>query len=196
MSRMFGGPEPESVVERYFLPSEAIAENVRLHWSVIIEPFVSALLSLIAAFYIVGQLKDRTGAFDDFLILAAFGMVGRLVYRVLEWDFDRFIVTNRRIALVTGLIWSRQVAMMPLERVTDMTYSQSVPGRIFGWGTFVVESAGQDQALRTVNRIPSPDDLYRTIMSLLFAPMQPAVAPPSAQESSPELRHPPNPDGS
>lgn len=196
MSRTFGGPEPESVIERYFLPSEAIAENVRLHWSVVIEPFVTALLSMIFAFYIVAQLKDRTGGFDDVLILAAFGMVLRLVYRVLEWDFDRFIVTNRRIALVTGLIWRRQVAMMPLERVTDMTYSQSVPGRIFGWGTFIVESAGQEQALRTVNRIPSPDVLYRTIMTLLFAPKQPAVAPASAQESSPELQHPPNPDGS
>jgi len=189
-------PQPESILERYFLPSEAIAESVRLHWSVILEPFLSALGSLIAVFYIVGQLSDRAGAFDDVLILAAFAMIGRLVYRVLEWDFDRFIVTNRRIAMVTGVIWSRQVAMMPLERVTDMTYSQSVPGRIFGWGTFVVESAGQDQALRTVDRVPSPDDLYRTIMRLLFAPKTPASAPPKPDGPPPELQHPANPDGS
>lgn len=197
MSRAGGAyPQPESIVERYFLPSEVVAANVRLHWSVVIEPFCTALFSLFAAFYIVGQLSDRSGGFDDILVLAAFGMTGRLVYRVLDWDFNRLIVTNRRIALVTGLLWRRRVAMMPLERVTDMTLSQTVSGRIFGWGTFVVESAGQEQALRTVDRVPSPDDLYRTIIGLLFAPKTPGGMPATAEHPRPELRHPPNPDGS
>lgn len=181
MSRMIAGPEPESIIERYFLPTEVIAEKVRLHWSVMIEPFLSGVGAFILSFMIVGNMPDRAGGIDDFIILAGLGMLVRTAYRLLEWDFDRFIVTNHRIALVTGVLWNRRVAMMPLERVTDMTYSQTVAGRIFGWGTFVVESAGQDQALRTVDRIPSPDELYRTIMKLLFAPKKPAAdAKPSA----------------
>ncbi|MGB9377979.1 MAG: PH domain-containing protein [Mycobacteriales bacterium] len=197
MSRSPGAyPDSESILEKYFLPSERIAENVRLHWSVIIEPFLSAMGSLIIAFYIVGNMSSRGGVFDDALILAAFGMIMRLVYRVLEWDFDRFIVTNRRIALVQGLLWSRKVAMMPLERVTDMTYSQSAAGRLFGWGTFVVESAGQEQALRTVDRIPSPDRLYRTMLTLLFAPKAPAKSGQRSPWPPAELPPPRDSDGS
>ena len=47
--------------------------------------------------------------------------------------------------------------MMPLIKVTDMSYNRSVPGRILGYGRFVMESAGQDQALREVNWVPDPD---------------------------------------
>ena len=40
--------------------------------------------------------------------------------------------------------------MMPLTKVTDMSFKRSFPGRLLGYGEFIVESAGQDQALRNV----------------------------------------------
>ncbi len=47
-------------------------------------------------------------------------------------------------------VFTRRVAMMPLMKVTDMSYNRSVLGRLVGYGEFVLESAGQEQALRTV----------------------------------------------
>jgi hypothetical protein len=38
----------------------------------------------------------------------------------------------------------------------------------FGYGKFVVESAGQDQALSTIDFVPHPDRLYQQISDLLF----------------------------
>jgi Bacterial PH domain len=58
--------------------------------------------------------------------------------------------------------------MMPLARVTDMRYQRSPLGRILGYGTFVLESAGQDQALSSINFLPDPDELYREVCELLF----------------------------
>jgi hypothetical protein len=58
--------------------------------------------------------------------------------------------------------------MMPLMKVTDMSYERSVPGRILGYGRFVMESAGQDQALREVNWVPEPDEHYRAICAEIF----------------------------
>jgi len=52
--------------------------------------------------------------------------------------------------------------------VTDMTFRQSFPGRIFGYGTFILESAGQDQALSNVPFIPYPEQLYLEVCELLF----------------------------
>lgn len=154
-------------VSRYVLPTETIEVNRRLHWSIIIPPFLAALGSLFVAGYLTGQMTDRSGSVDDLIWLAALGMIGRLVWRVAQWNGDRFIVTGRRIMLVTG-VFGRRVAMMPLQRVTDMTYRRTLAGRIFGWGTFVIESAGQDQALRTIDRLPSPDGLYQTVCMLMF----------------------------
>ena len=47
--------------------------------------------------------------------------------------------------------------MMPLNKVTDMSFQRSFPGRLMGYGEFIVESAGQNQALDRVGlfRIPS-----------------------------------------
>ena len=46
-----------------------------------------------------------------------------------EWYYDRFVLTNKRVMLVEGVV-ARKVAMMPLTRVTDMKYTQSPLGRV------------------------------------------------------------------
>ncbi|HEX5859843.1 MAG TPA: PH domain-containing protein, partial [Microbacterium sp.] len=64
----------------------------------------------------------------------------------------------------------RKVAMMPLLKVTDMTYDRSLLGRIVGYGTFVLESAGQGQALSVITHVPDADTHYRAICTQLFGP--------------------------
>jgi hypothetical protein len=57
--------------------------------------------------------------------------------------------------------------------VTDMTFQRSFPGRVFGYGTFVLESAGQGQALSKVDFIPYPEQLYLEVCDLLFPSKDP-----------------------
>ena len=96
-----------------------------------------------------------------------FALVARLVYLVVEWRHDWFVATDKRLLLFYGFV-TRKVSMMPLMKVTDMSYERSIPGRIFGYGRFVMESAGQDQALHEVNWVPSPDANYRAICAEIF----------------------------
>ena len=58
--------------------------------------------------------------------------------------------------------------MMPLAKVTDMSFQRSAMGRLLGYGEFIVESAGQNQALRNVDRLPYPEQLYLEICGLIF----------------------------
>ena len=78
-----------------------------------------------------------------------------------------FTVTNKRMILVNGLA-VRKVAMMPLTKVTDMSFQRSAMGRVFGYGEFIVESADRGQALRSVNFLPYPEQLYLEVCGLLF----------------------------
>ena len=39
---------------------------------------------------------------------------------------------------------------------------------MLGYGKFVVESAGQDQALQTVDHLPYPEQLYLEVCGLIF----------------------------
>jgi membrane protein YdbS with pleckstrin-like domain len=71
--------------------------------------------------------------------------------------------------LIEGIL-ARKVAMMPLLRVTDMKYTQTPVGRVLGYGTFELESAGQEQALRKIENLPNPTDLYLQVVEEMYEP--------------------------
>jgi hypothetical protein len=58
--------------------------------------------------------------------------------------------------------------MMPLSKVTDMSFQRSIIGQMLGYGEFVLESAGQDQAFRVVSFLPYPEQLYLEVCSMIF----------------------------
>ena len=89
------------------------------------------------------------------------------VWQVFEWRHTRVVVTSKRIMLFEGFI-TRRVSMMPLSKVTDMSYDLTVLGRILGYGHFVLESAGQDQALSSIDFVPDPDGHYQDIIGQIF----------------------------
>jgi uncharacterized membrane protein YdbT with pleckstrin-like domain len=98
------------------------------------------------------------------------GYLSVLLYflqRVAAWQATYFTVTDSRMILVSGFA-VRKVSMMPLARVTDMSFQRSALGRLLGYGEFIVESAGQDQALRTIDFLPYPDQLYLEVCGLIF----------------------------
>lgn len=152
---------------RYLLPSERCVVSVRRHWSLLGLPFALALGALFGAGWISGSLSGSKGPIDDIVWYVALAVLGYAGWRFFEWQVDRFIVTDKRILLTSGLLTHR-VGMMPLRKVTDMTYERSLAGRLCGYGTFVMESAGQDQALHRIDHLPRPDLLYREVSDLLF----------------------------
>src|SRR3712207_2124914 len=95
------------------------------------------------------------------------GASGYLALRAGEWWMRHFIVTNRRVLLTTGII-VRTVALLPLRRITDLTYKETLFGQLLGYGTFRFESAGQQQALSEIAYLPRADVLYRDVSDLLF----------------------------
>jgi hypothetical protein len=52
--------------------------------------------------------------------------------------------------------------------VTDHLTEQTMTGKWFNYGSVIVESAGQDQALRRVDYLPFFDQLEFELLSLLF----------------------------
>ena len=117
-----------------------------------------------------------------------FALLVRLLWRLLDWSHNWFVATDKRLLLRYGLI-SHKVAMMPLIKVTDMSYVRSIPGQLLGYGQFVLESAGQDQALREVKWVPNPDQTYRDICAEIFH-----IVPPRRADDLEEIgrRSPPD----
>lgn len=154
-------------MRRYLLDGESIVTAVHQHWAKVAEPVASAVLGLVLVVWISSVAPAGLSRVADVLWWAWFVLVARMIWLLLQWRYDWFVATDKRLLLTYGLI-TRKVAMMPLAKVTDMSYSRSPVGRVIGYGRFTMESAGQDQALHEINWLPDPDRTYRAICAEIF----------------------------
>ena len=180
MRQPISGSRSPVAINKYLLPREVQVATVRQHPAVLIGPSALALGGLLlagvlSAIVVHGILEVILWAFWLVLFL-------RLVWKVANWSVDYFVVTSERLLLTTGFL-TRRVNMMPLTKVTDMSFRRSFAGRLLGYGEFIVESAGQDQALRNVEFIPYPEQLYLLICGMLF--------PSSASDAEDDESRPP-----
>ncbi|MFJ6199753.1 PH domain-containing protein [Micromonospora sp. NPDC092111] len=162
--------EPSSLVARYLFPTERYRGEWKRHWIHLATPIIVGVAATFVLGYLSGFLAGRdVGALTTIAVLLWFAVMGWVAWRVADWWYDRFILTNKRVMVVNGII-TRRVAMMPLVRVTDMKYEQSPTGRALNYGTFVLESAGQEQALREVKNLPNPNELYLRVVEEMYEP--------------------------
>jgi uncharacterized membrane protein YdbT with pleckstrin-like domain len=134
---------------------------------VLIRPIFEVLAGLAIAAWLSNSVAHGNGTVILIIWILWVLVVLRLGVKVWEWSVDYFVVTSQRFLLAQGLI-TRKVNMMPLAKVTDMSFQRSTIGRVLGYGEFIVESAGQDQALRNVRFIPYPEQLYLEVCGLIF----------------------------
>lgn len=167
MRLMTPGDTAPASVNRYLLPHEHQVITVRKHPAVLINPVALVLIGLVVAGLLSGSIAHGNNLVLDFIWLAWGFLLLRLIWKVANWSVDYFVVTSQRMLYTTGIL-TRKVAMMPLVKVTDMSFQRSALGRMLGYGEFILESAGQDQALRTVDYIPYPEQLYLEVCGLIF----------------------------
>lgn len=154
-------------VYKHLLPHERQVITVRFHPAVLIRPVAEVLGGLALAGLLSTTVAHGNGTAMLVIWLLWLVLVIRLLIRIYAWLEDYFVVTSQRLLLATGIL-TRTVNMMPLAKVTDMSFRRSTMGRILGYGEFVVESAGQDQALRRVDHLPYPEQLYLEVCGLIF----------------------------
>ena len=154
-------------VNKYLLPHERQVITVHRHPAVLIRPIFEVLVGLAIAGWLSSSIAHGNGTALLVIWLLWVLLLLRLGVKAYEWSDTYFVVTSQRMLLQTGLV-TRKVNMMPLSKVTDMSFQRSSLGRILGYGEFILESAGQDQALRIVDHLPYPEQLYLEVCGLIF----------------------------
>ncbi|MBT0769107.1 PH domain-containing protein [Kineosporia sp. J2-2] len=165
------GPGVPKELDRYLVPGEDVVFLLRRHWVVLAEPFLTTMFGLLVLAVLSAWVD---GGVETALTLVWLLVLSRLLVAAWEWWYELVVATDKRLMLVHGVI-TRKVDIMPVSKVTDMRYDRSVTGRALGYGKFVMESAGQDQALSTINYIPDSDLHYQQISQLIFDPSAPRL---------------------
>ncbi|MEC3979262.1 PH domain-containing protein [Amycolatopsis sp. H20-H5] len=167
---MFAPRDPDE----YLLDTERRVIRVRRHWAVLLWDTFEAAALLVICVLVSYLLPAALYIGQNVLWYIALLVILRFAYTVMEWWVERLVVTDKRFVMTTG-VFTTKVLMMPITKVTDLTYERTATGRLMGYGTMVVESAGQIQALNKIDYLPRPEEFYDTISELVFGDKQKQV---------------------
>lgn len=144
-------PWPEDALS----DGETIVTSFRPHWKLLFIPFLWFLAGLVLL-GVAFALEWINGTF--LLLIGAAVVIAALVLVVrpfVDWWTTLYVLTSERLITRTGLI-AKSGVEIPLERITNVNFSQSVFERMLGAGDLLIESAGSTGQSKFAN-IPHPD---------------------------------------
>jgi uncharacterized membrane protein YdbT with pleckstrin-like domain len=153
-------------VDEYVLPTERRVIRFRRHWVVIVNEVIQATV-LMVILMVAAALLPESPVLSNLLWYGGLLVLIKAAYKVSEWWVEKVVITDKRVMLTQG-VFTQKVGMMPLGKVTDLTFERTLNGRMFGYGTMIIESAGQIQALNRIDFLPDPEEVYEAISELVF----------------------------
>ncbi|MBF8289262.1 MAG: hypothetical protein HW391_230, partial [Chloroflexi bacterium] len=117
---------------------ERIALRTRQHWlATIIDGRVPWALFLASVVLLIltsgiepGGIRDAMGVGVLIVLVVSLLLLGKVYW---SWSAQDYIVTNRRVLKVEGII-NKRSADSSLEKINDAVLEQNLFGRIFGYG--------------------------------------------------------------
>ena len=119
---------------------ETLYVDLRPHWWYFSRHILSGvplLILLVLAFKI-----DNTVLWWFWAVLALL-WAGWLGLQYLNWTFTHFVVTTSRVVFRTGVLAKHGVEI-PMDRIANINFNQSIWERVIGAGDLEIESAGKD----------------------------------------------------
>ncbi len=136
-------------VDSLLATGEQIVRRERQHWFVLVSHARWGILGILIGI-VLGTLRLAgslpAGGFGDLLGIVTLVLLGggalRILWSYLVWQNNAFVVTTRRV-IVTGGVVNRRATDSSLEKINDAVLSQSLFGRIFGFGDLDVLTASE-----------------------------------------------------
>ncbi len=145
--------------------NETIALDLHPHWWYFSSPVFALVVSIIGSIWALTTDGDSNlGKVMRVVFIAAL-VVSALwvVARYLKWMTTHFVITSHRLIFRTGVI-AKSGIEIPLERVNNVNFNQSIFERMLGAGDLLIESGGEDGQSR-FSDIKHPDEVQRMIHS-------------------------------
>lgn len=151
-------------LERNLGQGEQVVLDLHPHWRELVLPMAAVPLVVgLAAFALVigpgGSVYDWA-----IIIVAAVLLIFTSFIPWLKWKTTRYVVTNRQVLFRTGIV-TRIGRDVPLYRLNDVHFENTLADRVTRSGDLIIESAGEHGQLRMRN-VPRVDEVQRTIHHL------------------------------
>jgi uncharacterized membrane protein YdbT with pleckstrin-like domain len=143
---------------------EQLVLRLHAHGKTMVRPSLVLLLIVAAAITISLLLPHSMGGVVR-LVIGLVALLAALIWfgvPFLRWRTTVYEVTTRRLRLREGIL-TRSGRDFPLNRISDVSFSQDLLDRMFGCGRLVVESPGEMGRL-VLSEIPD----VKRVQAVLF----------------------------
>ncbi len=162
---------------RLLRDGEDLVLDLRPHPIALAFPLGVTVLVLVAMGLILNYLPDSSPTWARWAtVIVAVGVILVLAApRVIRWATSHFVVTSERIIHRTGLV-AKHSMDIPLDRLQNVQFGQSVFERMIGAGNLALESAGED-GMTTFDDVRHPDRVQKTIYEVREQDEQKRIRP-------------------
>ncbi len=131
-----------SFPRKYLNEGEQIVLDLRPHWVFLVPSAALAVVALVLTMA-ASTLEGDVGRYALYasLVLVVLAAV-RLLARIAVWTTTCFVVTTDRLIHRHG-VFAKAGREIPLERLNDISFSQTLLQRVLKAGDVLIESAGE-----------------------------------------------------
>jgi hypothetical protein len=138
------------------------------HWFVLVADARYGIAAIVLAviLLVLRSVANTNGQFDAIVGWAVLALVvGGLAYigwQILRWVNEEYVVTTRRVLQLEGVV-NKRVLDSSLEKINDAVLTQSLFGRIFGFGDLDILTASETGISR-LRMLRQADDFKRAML--------------------------------
>jgi uncharacterized membrane protein YdbT with pleckstrin-like domain len=151
--------------QRLLNDGEEISLDIHPHWWFFAKSVATLVLTGVLFLWAFAALGD--GGWQDALTLVlgvlALASLVWVGIRWLMWRTTHFVITSDRVIARSGVLAKRGIEI-PLERVNNISFAQSIFERAIKAGDLLIESGGEDGQQRFTD-IRRPDEVQNLIQA-------------------------------
>jgi len=134
-----------SYLKKQLMSGETVVKQAHLHWIVYFPAMCVAAVAAIAGAWLGSRGPNARQAAEILAAILGVYAVYLALGGFIKRSSARFAVTNKRVLIRFGLIRRRSSEIL-LSQIEGITVHQGFWGRIFNYGTLVIEGTGGDGA--------------------------------------------------
>lgn len=154
--------------DKLLAEDEDVVRHLHPHWLALVTPVLALLLvvggtSFGAALVPGGPAQGTVRA--ALAGVALLVLVVAVVRPLLRWRTTHYVLTTQRVLLREGVL-TRRGRDIPLSRIAEVSYRQTLGQRLVGSGSVTIDCGG-DGGVTVLDRVPGSEGIQQLLVALM-----------------------------
>lgn len=155
-------PFPRRLLNDY----ESITLDLHPHWWFLAPAGAATTVSGVMTLTVLAQFDGWLETVAIYLMIGALVVSASwMVVKMVQWRTTYFVVTSHRVIYRQGVL-ARSGVEIPIERMSNVNFKQTIFERLIGAGDLIIESSGRD-GQQKFSDIQNPEEVQNIVHAAL-----------------------------